>query len=296
MLFRGKSGLPLARDTSARYLPWLLAFMVYLAALALAAAMMMQQLAERWERDLTGQLTIQLLPASDLQAGSEDERRAAVLAVLRSTPEVATFEILDREAGLRLLEPWLGRSAAIAELPLPELIAVTLAPGQGGIPPGLAQRLEHAAPGTLVDDHQARLGGLLELVRTVEAVAYLVVVLVVLVTVLVTVFVARTGLAIHHRVIELLHLIGAQDSYIARQFQSHALWLGILGGLPGLALAAGTLHLLGRALAAQPATLLPSLQFAPGHWLVLGLVPLVCALIAMLTARWTVLRLLARMP
>jgi cell division transport system permease protein len=42
--------------------------------------------------------------------------------------------------------------------------------------------------------------------------------------------------------------------------------------------------------------LLPSVALAPWHWLVLALLPFAAALIAMLTARVTVLRALARMP
>jgi len=37
------------------------------------------------------------------------------------------------------------------------------------------------------------------------------------------VFATRTGLAIHHGTVEVLHLIGAHDTFIATQFQWHAL-------------------------------------------------------------------------
>ena len=61
------------------------------------------------------------------------------------------------------------------------------------------------------------------------------------------VFTARIGLAIHHSVIEILHLLGAQDAYIARQFQVHALWLGLRGGVIGGMAAAVTVAILGPA-------------------------------------------------
>ena len=56
--------VPLDRDASVRFLPWLVAFMVYLAALALTAGMAMQKLVLRWDQGLAGRLTVQL-PAPD---------------------------------------------------------------------------------------------------------------------------------------------------------------------------------------------------------------------------------------
>jgi cell division transport system permease protein len=104
----------------------------------------------------------------------------------------------------------------------------------------------------------------------------------------------------HREVIELLHLMGARDRYIAGQFQREALRLGFIGGIIGLALAVVTL--LGLAQMAQESALgeqfsfVPTLKLAPWQWVALVLLPLCAALIAMLTARFTVLGALARMP
>ena len=48
------------------------------------------------------------------------------------------------------------------------------------------------------------------------------------------VFAVRTGLAIHSPVVELLHIMGATDAYVARQFQTHVAGLALRGGLVGL--------------------------------------------------------------
>ena len=53
-----------------------------------------------------------------------------------------------------------------------------------------------------------------------------------------TVMVAtRASLAVHRETIELLHLIGAQDGFVARAFARRALGMGLRGGLIGLGLA-----------------------------------------------------------
>src|SRR3546814_9271729 len=94
-------------------------------------------------------------------------------------------------------------------------------------------RLETLAPGVLVDDHQRWLARLLDFAHAVELMALVVVLLVVLAASIMVAFVTRMGLAAHQRSIELLHMIGAQDSYVARQFQNHALRFGLRGGLIG---------------------------------------------------------------
>ena len=65
-----------------------------------------------------------------------------------------------------------------------------------------------------------------------------------LATIITVVFATRTGLRIHRRDIGLLHLIGAHDRYIARQFERQALWLSLQGAVVGIVFAIGTVFLL----------------------------------------------------
>src|SRR5690606_1828348 len=99
---------------------------------------------------------------------------------------------------------------------------------------------------------------------------------------------------------ELLHTVGASDRYVAGQFQRHALLGGIKGGIIGFALAALTVLLLRLPVSGAPSgqgisVILPDLALSAGDWLLLCLVPALAALIAMFTARFTVLRKLSNM-
>jgi cell division transport system permease protein len=57
--------------------------------------------------------------------------------------------------------------------------------------------------------------------------------LVLLATVLSVMFATRAAMATNRAVIEVLHLIGAKDNFIAEHFQRHFLRLGLKGGLIG---------------------------------------------------------------
>ena len=293
-MFRTKYDLPLQRDVTGRFLPWIIALMVYLAILALAGSMVLSDMARRWDKGLAGTLTVQIPPLPE-GTPSLDTRVQAALGVLRATPGLSKAEPLKQAEMANLLEPWLGSGALSTDLPVPALIDVTMAGGRIDVR-GLAQRLRAAVPGAEVDDHAAWLKDLLAIARAVEMVALGVVALVGSAAVATVIFVSRAGLAIHGPVVELLHVMGAPDRYVARQFQSHVLGLAVRGGLIGTMLAAVTLFGLARAGGEFSAGLIPDMSLTPVQLLALGGVPVTAAVLAAITARLTVMRALARLP
>ena len=291
-----RSDLPLDRDALSRFLPWLIAFMVYLACLALAGMLVLGTMMERWGAGVSGTLTVQIIPSESSAAAPKEVRRIeAALDILRTTPGIAGAEVIGEDRIMALLEPWLGSIGGSGDLPLPRLIDVELKAGAEVDTAALSKRLRQAVPGTTVDDHGVWLDKLVRLLRAVEILASLVLLLIGSATVGTVVFTTRTGLAIHQEAIEVLHLIGAQDSYVAKQFATRALILGLRGGIIGLVLAVPTLMGIGVLAARMEVGLLPDFTFTPAHWAAMVCLPLAVALIAMLTARLTVMKTLAEM-
>lgn len=288
-----RTDLPLDRDASGRFLPWIIGFMVYLAALAVASSMALDRLIASWHVGLAGTMTVQIMPAD----GADDDRAARLdraIGLLAATPGIASARLLGPDAIARLLQPWLGDDDLVRDLPLPDLIAVELLPGAAIDAEKLRRELAAAAPGATLDDHKRWLDDTAALAAIIRLVVAVVVGLVLLAAIVTVIFVTRTGLAIHRRVIEIAHLIGAKDDYIARQFQLHALRLGLLGGAIGVGLACLTILGLDRLLRHLETPLLPPLTLAAWQWPILGVLPVAAAAIAMLTARLTVLRSLGR--
>ena len=294
-MIRQRLDLPLAEDSTGRFLVWIMAVMIYLAIVALAGSMVLAGMAGRWESGLTGRLTVQIAPLPDASVPPLAQRTEVTLALLRSTPGVTRAEPVGASAAHKLLEPWLG-NALLDDLPLPALIDVEVGASAGLDVPALAERLAAAVPGARLDNHAAWLADLRSLAHTAQLVALAVVLLVGGASVAAVVFAVRTGLAIHSPVVELLHIMGATDAYVARQFQTHVAGLALRGGVVGLALGALTLLALRLAAGDTPVGLMPDMTLGLREWLALIAVPLVAAALAVVTARWTVLRVLTRMP
>lgn len=305
-----QADIPFERDQSTRFLPWIVAVMVFLAALAAAFAVAVGDSIESWDSTLTGRITIQvpIRPAGDDGAanngvandGAAADRRAAdIVRRLESMPGIARVSVLPDAAVRALLEPWLGLAPDPANaadgLPLPRLVDVELT-GAGLDATALRAALADVGPDIVLDDHRVWLGALIDLARLVEAVALLVLLLIAASAVAAVVFATRSGLAVHAPIIELLHLMGAHDAYVAEQFQAHAMRLGLRGGIVGSVAAIAVLGAIGWVARGIDAALLPAIAPTVGDALLLAAVPVAAIVIAMTTARLTVLRALARMP
>ncbi|MSP52234.1 MAG: FtsX-like permease family protein [Alphaproteobacteria bacterium] len=291
-MIKRRSPVPFERERSERFLPFVIGAMTFLGALAVVLLFTLDAAMTRWRADLRDTLTVQI-PATKEAGG---ERAEAVLAIVRATPGVANAQLVTYEEVERLLEPWLGKGSAAKGLPIPILIDITRAPGATIDRAATERQIQKAAPGATIEDHGTWLNRLVRLALSIQLVAAAIVMLIGAAAIAVVVFATRAGLAVHHDAIEILHLIGAQDAYIAREFQTRALSLGLRGGLYGLALAAVAIAVFTAAL--PDLSVAPAFRFSPdGRALVaLVLLPVATALIALLTARHTVMRALGRMP
>ena len=291
-MLRGAPDLQLDADPSARFLPWLIFVMVFLATVALAGAIALNVLVVDWRDGARDTATVQIAVDDNHDM---DRKVADALELLRRTPGVAAAEPLAEDQVDRLLEPWLGPGSTASGLPVPRLIDVALEPDHAIDLAALAVKLEAAVPGATLDNHEPWLERLVSLVRSIQGLALGVVAIVGTATVAIIVFATRAGLAAHADAIEVLHMIGARDGYIARQFRRHCLKSALKGGIPGAALAALTVAVIIVLAARLETPLLASSNLVYGDWIALMLPPVAGALLAALTAHLTVLRVLKRM-
>lgn len=286
------SDVPLSGDPASRFLPWTVALLVFLGTLAFAATMFLHSAGKTWERNLSGTLTVQI-PVSD---GADRKSRVnAATELLRATPGVAAARPIPDAEIASLLEPWLGNQVLGLELPMPDMIDVTVEPGAQIDIGALSSRLEQVAPGAAVDDHAVWLRRLTEFAAVAQKLSFAVMIVILMSAVATVIFTTRTGLAIHSDIVEVLHLIGAQDSYVARQFQGHTFGLAAIGATVGFALAVAVIWLAQTYGDRLSGGLLPEIVLGAQQWALLAALPVGAILLVVVTVGITVRRVLGKM-
>jgi cell division transport system permease protein len=270
--------------------------MVYLAMIAATIALVVDHATQRWQRDLGGQVTVELPMPPGEDSTARAERIDAAVNQIARTEGVVSTRLLDETEVAYLLSPWLGDTANQLGIPLPDLIAVTVRPDAHPDLSDLAARLQDASPGAIIDDHADFNARAMNFLKTVEVLAVSLLALVLAATAGVVAFVARAGLSIHRRIVEIVHLVGAHDSYVARQFQAQAFRYGFVGAVIGTLLAALTLIAAGIFAMRGGAPVGNAVQIFE-MWMIwpLAVIPLTAVLVAMVTVRIAVRTALRRM-
>jgi cell division transport system permease protein len=287
-----------ADSISGRALLAVIAIMTFLATLTLGAVVLVRSVAGDWQSAVAREITIQLRPTEqrDIEA---DIRKAVALA--EATPGIAGVRPYTKEESARLLEPWLGSGLELGELPVPRLIVVRVAAAEPDFT-ALRKQLGEI-PGATLDDHRGFVDRMRAMARTAVVLGLGVLFLVLAAAMMSVMFATRGAMSTNRQIIEVLHVVGAKEGFIASEFQRHFLLLGLKGGAVGGGAAMALFALAGAmsdwfkgsAGESQIAVLFGNLSLGPeGYGAMVGLVVLVAAVTAG-TSRLTVRRTLKGM-
>lgn len=281
-----------SRERGGHFLPLIIGIMVFLACLGAATGLAIYNATAAWSSDLAKTMTVQIVHPNEAERARQTRE---VIQVLSGTPGVEQAREMSRSEISALLEPWLGVGNVTEDLPVPAMIAVTITPGAHIDTVALNARLKEAAPNASLDDHQQWIGQLVSLSSMVQGAVFVSILLIMLTTVAIVIFATKSALAAHRETVEIVHLIGARDGLISGEFRKLFMWHGLKGGLLGLGLAAATLALFLYLANRLGGGLLPQLSLTAGQWLLLAGLPVLTAVITMLTADMTVRKSLLRM-
>jgi cell division transport system permease protein len=274
------------------------AIMCFLACLTLGGVTLVRDASREWRSDVLREVTIQVRPIEGVDVDAEAAKAATVA---RLAPGVASAEVLSADESGALLEPWLGAGLDLAELPIPRLVVVRLSDPSLVDLAALARRLEAQVRGASLDDHRTWTSRIQTMTNVTVLIGVSILTLVFVATVLSVVFATRGAMAGNRDVVSVLHFVGAEDGYIAREFQRHFLLLGLRGGLAGAAAAAFLFLVLGFVLGPsvdagsgeQVSALFGRFTVGPvGYFGALGIAFLIAVMTAV-TSRLTVYRYLA---
>ncbi len=292
-----KPNIFFATDPAKLFLPWMSMLMSFIAVLILAAGMLTYSSVTRWQRNVSGSLTVQIPTYTALGAARGDmvdKDIETALTILRTSEGILGATVLSDTQMADLMKPWLGEDAVLTELPLPKLIDVTVDPTVRLDLAQLKADLNAQVPDAVLDSHRTWLTPLLRLSSGIIKLVGFILILLALTTSFTVIYATRTSLTVHEPVIALVHMMGANDFYVTNQYANRSFQLTLTGALFGFFLtlpimAGASFFLKGATLdfIIEPALSLP-------QWGVLIGIPFILAILAFVTTFKTVLAYLKR--
>lgn len=272
-------------------LVFVVAVLCFLAGLTGISALAGDRAARGWRAEIEAQATVQVRPKPGESGDAAAARAAEALAGVPGVEEAAA---LERAKALALLEPYFGNQELPPDLPIPHLVAVTLSPEAPAKPQDLNRAMEAAGVDGTIDDHSRWSEAVREAGAIARAIAVAAFLLMAACAAAVVTFATRAGLAARRNVVEVLHLSGAEDRFIARLFQVRFARMALLAGLYGATAAAG-LGALARWFGGGQG-LIPVLPLAWSDLAAAAPVPVLAALTAAWAARRTALSIVQAEP
>ncbi|MEM7425210.1 MAG: ABC transporter permease [Pseudomonadota bacterium] len=300
--YKGRIFNQILPDTglSGRALTASMSIMCYLACLALGTLIIVSKSVNLWSSNIASEVTVQVRPADgiDIQTAID-----AAVSLLKETPGVTATTVLDQSDAAELLEPWLGSGKVLEELPIPRLISVIIDPESPPDYEALAKNVTDSVPGGTLDTHRQWQAQITQTAGTFKMSSYGVLFLVCIAAIALVIFATRAAMEANRDTIQVLHLAGAEDNFVAYQVQRHFLKMGARAGIIGmtgglasfaaLAFATKADQTAGFAQASRQLLYGP-LAFTAENYAVLVLVPLMATLICVVTARLAVVTMLRR--
>lgn len=287
---RGETSLLPLEDAREAALFFVVGALCFLAALAALTAKSTYGAARAWTAEVEGEYTVSLSEA-DLGAA-----QAAVL-IVQSVEGVDGARLISDAEISALLEPTFGSRGLPADLPVPRLIAVTAAPEAGDIGRRLAASLEEAGYAAAIDSHAAWAGDVRRMLGTARLIALGIVALLGSTAVAVIAFATHAALLARRDIVDVLHIAGARDRFIAALFERRFWLLGLRAGTVGalVALVLVALLVLAARTAASRSGLLPELSLDFPDLAILVVTPIIAGLASRIAAGITVMRALRSM-
>ena len=294
-----KQELPLKGDSTSLFLQVIISIAVFIFAITLSGVLSINSILENWHQSILGSLTVQIMPTND---SNPEKALAETLAYqdkaiefLQTVEGIIKVTPLNDEQLKNLIQPWLGDGVNIDNLPIPRIIDVKLAPNAEIDFLKLAQDLATASPQASLDNHKLWLSKLIQFAGGLKLIASTILLLVIAISAGAIFYTTQMSLGLHRNIIEILHVMGAKDAYIAQQYAKRMAFLGLIGGLFGLFFAIPTIFFISSLATQIEGGIISEATLSFTDWFLILILPFFAMTISMSTAYYTVKRTLQKM-
>jgi cell division transport system permease protein len=217
-------------SVAARALAAVIAIMTFLACLTAGGALLLAQASQSWRSDVLRDVTIQVKPGAADDVEGLVAKAALVAAQAHGVKHVRVYS--SAESG-KLLQPWLGDGLDLSLLPIPRILVVDMQGAAEEDVAGFREALARSVPQAFLSDQRVWAGRIGKMAGAVVVLAVASLSLMIVAMVIAIGFATRGAVAANREIIEVLHFVGASDSFVAREFEIHFRNVGFRGALIG---------------------------------------------------------------
>lgn len=292
-----KTDIAFKTDVNHNFLPFITAFMVFLASITFATALIGNNTASDWDKHMSNNLTIQVLPnMSDKKPQKEIEDRIKnITEILKQTPGIKSFHAMDIKETNELLKPWIGDFINDKDIPLPRIISVEISDVIPLNIRALTTEIKNYSSLIKIETYETWMHEFKSMLSALQTLLGLIIILILSTTALTISYTTKSGLYINQKVIEIMHMVGATNTYITKQFSRQMMKLAILGGSIGYLISCIVIFLIKLLSTDLNNGIIGNFQTYPYIYLYILIIPIIAGIIAKVSAVLTIKKELNKM-
>lgn len=296
--------IPLSHEGTRSFLPWVMGLFTLFLAVILACTLCMGGSFLRWNQELTNKFTIEIpnvtvVQSANLPQGNQVSEHdlphmlQSVMDMLKTYPSIVKAEVVEQEHLLGLIKPLIANVELLGNLQLPILVDMETLSSDFPINE-LREKLKTISALIRIEPHARWQQTLYTFGNAIQTLSYTMMAFVVGIIFVVVSFVTRSTLSTYEPQINVLRLMGAKNSYIARHFQKntfiHCIKGGGIGSLASLPIVFA-LSFFTKKLGLEIFKDIFSLEFV----FLCALFPICLAVLSLIVSRITVIRTLTQL-
>ena len=227
------SVIKLENNSFSRFIPLLIGFMVFLSVLFISVAHIVNEIGSKWTDGINNSITIQIIPDVNLDSEQNDDIISRTITILNQHYGVQDVNLMSNDEVIEMLLPWFGGGLRNVEFPIPRIIDVKLIDNLQIDTASLKAQLAQISDSIIVDDFSDWRDRVNSIVNTINGLVYTIVLLIIVSCMIISVTLTRALMLMNVKTLNMLMLMGAMDSFIAKEFVSYALSVVIKSSLCG---------------------------------------------------------------
>lgn len=293
--------LPLHKKSGGTQLFILIALMTSLAVIITSIHFSLFRTVGEWRRVIEYQASIEIPALKDDGTSTaplqRDKQQKRILDFLKNTEAVSQVDVMAEKDVMALITPWLGSGDhLLGEIGLPTVINFKLKTYEEDAVAQLKSSVEKIAPRARLQTHQTWLDKFLSIIRGVHLIGIVILTITLSATIFVISSTVKSRMQIFKEELSLLHIMGAHDIFIIKQFFTYLLGVTLPACLTGYLAACAVISLTSVTLLKSDIAFLPSFTLNASQFLLLLVIPFVICIIAFSIGTKTVLQEMRKMP